>query len=293
MDMLDRLVSLAQICGSVEARRLLPDGSQIHQEARRGRAWIYIIGGGSGRLQTDGAAEPRLLREGDIVFFPHGSAHTLAAGGTDAADFGFFCARFSYDAHADLMAGLPETVLLNMRGTSLRHVAALLQAEADNPQPGARSAADALAKVILVMLLRAFLTEKRVPTLHEGVLKGLRNRRLHDVIRDVLEQPAQPWTIGDMAGSSGMSPAQLARLFKIYTGTSPYSFVNRIRLQHAAVRLKHSAEPAFAIAQDAGFGSETHFCKAFKKMYGITPGQYRKRDGCDTANGTPAPPEAV
>ena len=300
MDMLDRLVSLAQISGSADVQCLFQGGWYVRHEVRRGRALVHIVTGGTGWLKADAEAQPRRLYEGDVVFFPRGAAHVLSSeegcansgaavetaedgaflrkkSGEGAADLSLFCARFSYDTQADLMAGLPETVVLNMRGTPLRHLLALLQTEADNTAPGARSTVDALATVLLVQLLRVFLAEKRLSPLPEGVIRGWRDRRLRTVIRAVLDDPAHPWAIEEMAALAGVSRAQLMRLFKTHTATSPYAFVNRIRLQQAAVRLKRSADSVLAVALDVGFGSETHFGKAFKRMYGITPGQYRKQ----------------
>ena len=280
MDMLDRLVSLAQISGSADVQCLFQGGWYVRHEVRRGRALVHIVTGGTGWLKADAEAQPRRLHEGDVVFFPRGAAHVLSSeegcansgaavetaedgaflrkkSGEGVADLSLFCARFSYDTQADLMAGLPETVVLNMRGTPLRHLLALLQTEADNAAPGARSTVDALATVLLI--------------------RGWRDRRLRTVIRAVLDDPAHPWAIEEMAALAGVSRAQLMRLFKTHTATSPYAFVNRIRLQQAAVRLKRSADSVLAVALDVGFGSETHFGKAFKRMYGITPGQYRKQ----------------
>ena len=41
--------------------------------------------------------------------------------------------------------------------------------------------------------------------------------------------------------------------------------------------LKQGSDSVLAIALAVGFCSETHFGKAFKKAYGISPGQYRKQ----------------
>ena len=69
------------------------------------------------------------------------------------------------------------------------------------------------------------------------------------------------------------------RLFKQQTGISPHAFVNLIRLRQAAVLLRQTADSILSVALNVGFQSETHFGKAFKKQYGISPGQYRKNAG--------------
>ncbi|EKY05910.1 transcriptional regulator, AraC family [Neisseria sp. oral taxon 020 str. F0370] len=300
MDILDKLVALSQVSGSVDVQCLFQGEWYVRHEARRGQGLVHIVTGGEGWLKADADDKARRLRAGDVVFFPRTADHvlsseadcansgaavvsersgafTLKRSGEGAADLSLFCARFAYDTQADLMAGLPETVLLDMRGTPLPHLVSLLQAEADRPQPGSKAVVDALSAVLLVSLVRVFLAEHPVRPLPEGLLKGWRDRRLRGVIQAVLDDPARAWTIEEMADAATVSRAQLMRLFKAHTGTSPYAFVNRIRLQQAAAMLKQSADSVLAVALACGFGSETHFGKAFKKAYGLTPGQYRKQ----------------
>ena len=66
------------------------------------------------------------------------------------------------------------------------------------------------------------------------------------------------------------------RLFKQHVGMSPHHFVQHIRLQRAAQMLRQSSYSILHIALAVGFQSETHFGKAFKQKYDVTPGQYRR-----------------
>ncbi len=304
MDTLDKLVALAQISGSVDVQCLFQGGWYVRHDARRGRGMVHIVTGGEGWLKVDGMDKARLLRRGDVVFFPRKPGHvlsseagcdnhaaavslaengafTLKKSGTGQARMSLFCARFSYDLQADLMNSLPEAVYLNMQHTPLESLVAILQAEADRPQYGSRAVVDALSAVLLVMLVRSFLADNRPQRLPDGLLNGWHDRRLRQVIRLVLEHPEKPWNIEEMAAAASVSRAQLMRLFKGKTGMSPYAFVNRIRLQQAAVLLRQGTDSVLSVALTTGFGSETHFGKAFKKAYGISPGQYRKRTGED------------
>lgn len=173
------------------------------------------------------------------------------------------------------MDSLPEMLLLDMNGSGLIHLAALLQTEAASPQHGSEAVVDALASVLLVQILRAYLGQSRAE-LPEGLLSGWRNPRLNPLIQDVLDAPEKTWKVEDMAARANLSRAQLMRLFKRHTGTSPRAFVNRIRLQQAALMLRQTTESVLSVALSSGFQSETHFGKAFKKYYGETPGNYRK-----------------
>ena len=228
MDILDKLVSLAQISGSVDVQCLFQGGWYVRHEARRGQALVHIVTDGEGWLQVDGMDKPRLLGSGDVVFFPHKIGHVLSSdaacantgagveiasngvftqkrSGSGKTDLSLFCARFDYDRQADLMDSLPETVFLNMRHTALQSVVAILQQEAERPQHGSKSVVDALSTVLLVLLVRTFLSENRIPALPDGILKGWHDRRLRGVIQAVLAQPERAWNIEEMAAAATVS----------------------------------------------------------------------------------------
>ncbi len=82
MDILDKLVSLAQISGSVDVQCLFQGGWYVRHEARRGQALVHIVTDGEGWLQVDGMDKPRLLGSGDVVFFPHKIGHVLSSDAT-------------------------------------------------------------------------------------------------------------------------------------------------------------------------------------------------------------------
>ncbi|WP_373740621.1 cupin domain-containing protein [Neisseria sp.] len=297
MDILNRLVSLAQLRGSVDVMCRFQGNWYVRHAAGRGQGVAHVVTEGSGFMQS--AEGIRQLQAGDVVFFPRSAEHILSSSatcdnsgdvpqrsrngafivnestGAEEGRLNLFCARFEYDRHADLMDSLPEMLLLDMNGSGLIHLAALLKAEAASPQHGSEAVVDALASVLLVQILRAYLDQSRVE-LPEGLLSGWRNPRLNPLIQDVLNAPEKTWKVEDMAARANLSRAQLMRLFKRHTGTSPHAFVNRIRLQQAALMLRQSNESVLSVALSSGFQSETHFGKAFKKYYGETPGSYRK-----------------
>ena len=141
---------------------------------------------------------------------------------------------------------------------------------------------NALASVLLVFLLRASL-EKNGEAQLSGLLNGWQDKRLRNLLQAVVDKPEEEWNIEKMTAIANLSRAQLMRVFKQQTGTSPHAFVNSIRLQQGALLLKQTADSVLSVALSVGFQSETHFGKAFKKQYGISPGQYRKNDRTDEA----------
>ena len=154
-----------------------------------------------------------------------------------------FCARFEYEAQADIMAGLPDTVLLNINHPSLQYLVALLQYESGQALSGSVAVVNALASVLLVFLLRASL-EKNGEAQLSGLLNGWQDKRLRNLLQAVVDKPEEEWNIEKMTAIANLSRAQLMRVFKQQTGTSPHAFVNSIRLQQGGI----------IVETDGGFG---------------------------------------
>lgn len=74
----------------------------------------------------------------------------------------------------------------------------------------------------------------------------------------------------------GMSRTHLYRRIKGMTGLTPSDFIRNIRLIQAAELLKKKDITVTQVAYTVGFSSQTHFSSAFKKMYGISPTEYKE-----------------
>ncbi|MBU5442197.1 helix-turn-helix transcriptional regulator [Paenibacillus sp. MSJ-34] len=98
-------------------------------------------------------------------------------------------------------------------------------------------------------------------------------RRSIDYIEHHLEEPIDPEQVASYAG---FSMYHFHRLFSKEVGTSVADYIRTRRLCHAAQLLLYSEEPIIEIALQYGFESQEAFTRAFKKMYGLPPGQYRK-----------------
>ncbi|PSJ79535.1 AraC family transcriptional regulator [Neisseria iguanae] len=300
MDILDKLITLAQVSGRVEAQCLFKGEWYVRHEMRCKQAMVHIVVKGEGYLKIDGQENIRALKSGDVVFFPHLSGHILSnhpqccnpsakvevipkkpvnlkrAGGS-CADMHLFCMRFKYDEQADLLSNLPNEVFLNIADASLGKLIDILQCEAETAQYGGVAVINALAEILLVLLVRACLSQQQAKL--NGLLGGWQDKRLQNLITAILNEPQQSWTVEEMAAAANLSRAQLMRLFKAKIGLSPHAFLNHIRLQQAAVKLRQSTDSILSVALSVGFQSETHFGRIFKKKYGISPGQYRCSNG--------------
>ena len=96
-------------------------------------------------------------------------------------------------------------------------------------------------------------------------------QRMQDYIEAHLEE-----TIGlsDLARASLFSPWHSHRLFQEYTGLTPASYIRRLRLAKAALRLKNENVHIIDVAFDLGFGSVDGFTRAFFREFGMCPSRY-------------------
>ncbi len=80
----------------------------------------------------------------------------------------------------------------------------------------------------------------------------------------------------DYAEQQQISLSHLSKLFKQETGISFVDYLTKVRLQHAIVLMQDSLMKIYEIADLTGYSSQHYFCVAFKKVFGMSPTEYRK-----------------
>jgi AraC-like DNA-binding protein len=97
-------------------------------------------------------------------------------------------------------------------------------------------------------------------------------------IASMHNDPGYPWTLQSLAERVGMSRSVFALQFREIVGATPMGYLTRWRMLLAADRLKNSSEGLGAIAQSLGYESESAFGKAFRRVMGYSPRQYKRHD---------------
>jgi AraC family transcriptional regulator len=79
-----------------------------------------------------------------------------------------------------------------------------------------------------------------------------------------------------LAAVAHFSPFHFHRIFRAMVGEPVKQYVRRLRLERAARRLKHTAEPVTRVALRAGYDSHEGFTRAFAASFGRPPAQFRR-----------------
>lgn len=81
--------------------------------------------------------------------------------------------------------------------------------------------------------------------------------------------------LDDLATLVHWSPYYLLRAFKKAVGLPPHAYLESVRIQQAQHYLKANM-PLAQVAYQTGFSSQSHLTTTFKRIIGVTPGQYVK-----------------
>lgn len=88
--------------------------------------------------------------------------------------------------------------------------------------------------------------------------------------------PADAWTVEKLASAAGLSRSAFHDRFKTVFGAPPLETLTRLRLEHARELLGGSQATLPDIAIAVGYHSESALIRAFKREFGVSPGQWRK-----------------
>jgi AraC family transcriptional regulator len=139
---------------------------------------------------------------------------------------------------------------------------------------GGPLAAESLANVLAVHLIRHVLTAPQSARRREGTLPRAKLRAVIEYVEQHLD--ASP-TLEQIAALVRLSPYYFARQFKRATGLPPHQFVVLRRVERAKRLLQAVTHlPLAEVALHAGFLDQNQFAYHFKRHVGVTPGQFRK-----------------
>ncbi|PYI56647.1 hypothetical protein DLM86_04385 [Paenibacillus flagellatus] len=97
-----------------------------------------------------------------------------------------------------------------------------------------------------------------------------------EAVKTHLEQEfAQDVKVRDLADKFAISATYLRRLFLQRLGMTPKHYLQQVRNEHACRYLTYTGMSMKDVARACGYADEFHFSKAFRRMNGRSPSDYR------------------
>jgi AraC-like DNA-binding protein len=255
-------------------------------------------------LLTAGSAAPVSLGTGDLVLLPHGDGHAIAdqpgspvrqldailadhpvdeAGWLSYGGSGgrtrLLCGGFELcPSLPDHLAGILPPVLRLDADTGLvrwlEPLFALLKEETQASAPGAAAIFAKLADVFVTQALRSYLAAAGgLARLALPVRPDPDIARIMKMIRD---RPEARWSVDAMAQAAGMSRTSFSARFRAVAGEPPMTYLTQLRLRRAAGYLSTTTKNVRQVAHLVGYDNEASFSKAFSRLFGRPPGEYRR-----------------
>ena len=207
----------------------------------------------------------RLFERGPtaLVYYPpdvsHGEEHF-----TRGRHFLVEVDRKGLEKVQDYGASLREPILVG--GDSSLWLAARMYREFTERDGFSTLVLESISTELLIAASRQYsqTAERRPPPWLEKVKERLR------------EHFSEPPGLHELSKAVGIHPTHLARVFRQFEHRTVGDYVREVRIRYARQRILGSNAPLLEIALDAGFADQTHFTRSFKRITGMTPGEFRR-----------------
>jgi AraC-like DNA-binding protein len=257
------------------------------------------------------------LGPGDLIIFPQGDSHVMSSapgmravpnlsdyqrregsqlpftvqpgGGGEPSTL--TCGFLGCDARPfnPLLATLPRVILVRQEQLADRPLAALLQvavSESRSRRAGSECVLSRLSELLFVEAIRLYV--ETIPPEQSGWLAGLRDPHVGRALASLHDRPSHPWTLDELAQEVGLSKSLLHERFQHFAGIAPMQYLAKWRMQLAAERLRNTTDTLAEIADRIGYGSESAFSRAFKRLVGVAPNTFREGDSETSGEGPPS-----
>lgn len=230
-----------------------------------------------GETRLDGAAESGLCDLRDrMTFIPAGASISGWSLPKKRAN-SFTALYFDPDELTCELAGAFSKVqlcpLLYFENAGLLATMQKLRALLEDPSPAGSLHAETLGLLAVLELLQLQQGSAKPPPLPKGGL----SRRQEALVREYIDaQLHEALTLSELAGLTGLSRYHFARAFKVSTGLPPHQFVLRRRIERARALLASSNSDLSIVAAQVGLTSPAQLTRAFKRMLGVSAGEFRK-----------------
>ena len=261
---------------------------------------FHIVTHGEAYIRAPRFEVPLRLERGDIVLIRRGFDHVVATDTTTEITPGLEAGPFPGPLETDetplavvtcglyqfqtepihpLFKELPDVIVIRSNEIAahspLNVAQQLLSAELAQNGQGSESVVKALLDVMFHYILRNWLNREEVD---EGRWSlALKDPHLHRAIQAMHANPQRDWNLEELAEEAGLSRAAFAQRFKRLASDTPAHYLARIRIQRAMDMLRSTDDNLDMIAERVGYGDPFVFSKAFKRIHGMSPREFKKQ----------------
>jgi AraC-like DNA-binding protein len=274
--------------------------------AQRPYALFHYLSRGSATLALEQGQELH-MSEGDFVVLTRGEPHVLYSDsrtkqllvldlqrppthhgvvrhGGDAQPLStMICGNFTVarPSRGSVLELLPPVLLLKPAedGGWLEAILRRMVSESALERPGQGVALSRLTEVLFVEVLRSWI--KSLAPGEGGWLGAMADPHIGPALQLIHEQPAQPWTLGELGRRVGLGRSAFSARFTKLVGQPMYTYLIMRRMAEAAFLLETSDEGIAQIAARVGYETSAAFSKLFHRHHGLSPGRYRAERGSD------------
>ena len=228
-------------------------------------------------VRSDGIALQAPPPAGSVLVVPAGgTAWWRWGGGSDSLHVFVDPERVARVASETFDLDLKRSPILPHDGLALpqlRSAMLALNGELTDDATGGGLVVESLANLVAVQLIRNALAPVPPVGRTDSPLPTAKLRAVTDYIEDHLDADL---SLQQMAAVVHMSVYHFARRFKMSTGVPPHQYVISRRVERAQRLFGLDAGHSLAqIAARTGFADQSHFSYHFKRLTGLTPGQFR------------------
>jgi AraC family transcriptional regulator len=225
-------------------------------------------------VAADGTFAPHSKTVGALTIVPDGPLP--AARSLRQCDL-LYCAfddRLVSEVRNEIEGEVPPSLGLRscVRDPAISEILNLLFGEIDLGRVSTRLYIDSLAHALTVRFL--FLGER--PPGHARGPATLPRRKLSRVQELIESRLDADLTLQELATAVGYSRSHFLRAFHATTGVTPHRYLLNRRIERARRLLGETEMSIAQVAYSCGFSSQAHLTLAFRKVCGLTPGEYRR-----------------
>ena len=232
----------------------------VHEETM-----IVVTGSGMGQPYFRG--EVHRIVPGDVVVLRPGEAHEGGPAANSTWSYRSFYVTSGIMARvAEELGGMPQFAGGVIHDPAV--ASALRRAHHALEAPASELARESMLLDALVNMINRHADGNASPRRKNG------EHRAVTVVKAYLESlPGENVSLDTLAQAASISPYRLCRVFRRDTGLSPHAYQIQVRARFAKSLLR-TGLPIAQVAVEAGFFDQAHLTRHFKRIYGVTPGQY-------------------